>query len=133
VAVRGPRRLRVLDGAWAICRLAADAPVPGWAAGTALLTAVVRTPRELSIVVPSGRVPDGIVAERDFRVLEVEGPIPFDVTGVMASIAGPLAAAGISLFPLATYDTDYVLVRDRDLAGAVAALAEGGWTVGSRQ
>jgi hypothetical protein len=129
VGTSEPRRLRVLPGTWAVCRFDADAAVPDWTSGTALLTAIVRTARELSIVAPTGAVPVDVMAERDFRVLEVEGPIPFDVTGIMASIAGPLAAAGVSLFPLATFDTDYVLVRDADLSRALQALAGDGWGV----
>jgi uncharacterized protein len=112
-----------------VCRLDPGAPVPAWASVPSALTAIVRTADELSIVVPEALIPLDAVAERGFRVLEVEGPIPFDVTGVMAAIAGPLAEAGVSLFPLATYDTDHVLVKDADLGQALAALEAAGWEV----
>ena len=49
----------------------------------------------------------------------VPGPIPFEQTGVLARIATPLAAAGIPIFAIATYDTDYVLVRETDLERAL--------------
>jgi uncharacterized protein len=41
---------------------------------------------------------------------------------VIAALAGPLADAGISVFPLGTYDTDYLLVRQVDLERATATL-----------
>ncbi len=133
-------RLRVWAGEWAICRLASAAAVPDWAdppsraAATAReraewLVVVARTGAELSIVAPASVVPPGVQSESGFRVIEVVGPVPFSVTGLIASIAGPLAAAGISLFPVATYDTDYVLVKDPALSRAVAALSAAGFEV----
>ena len=77
-------------------------------------------------------VPQDVVAERGFRMLMVEGPLDFSLTGVMASIAGALAGAGISMFALSTYDTDYVLVRDDRLADAIEALQAAGWELSSR-
>ena len=121
--------MTLLPGRWAVCRLAADEAVPAWASAPASVVAIVRTSTELSIVAPEACVPDGVLAERGFRVLEVAGPIPFETTGVIASIAGPLAAAGVSLFPLGTYDTDYVLVKDTDLDRAVDALTAADWTI----
>jgi hypothetical protein len=132
--------LRVWAGEWAICRLAPDAAVPAWAdppsrfVATAReraewLVVVARTGAELSIVAPASVVPTGAQSESGFRVIEVVGPVPFLVTGLMASIAGPLAAVGISLFPVATYDTDYVLVQDSALSRAVAALSAAGFEV----
>lgn len=68
--------------------------------------------------------PDG-----DWRALEVEGPIAFTVTGVMASLAGPLAEAGVSLFAVSTYDTDVLLVHATQFEAAVAALRAAGHTI----
>lgn len=121
--------LAVWAGRWAVCRLAPDAPVPAWAVAPSALTAVTRTAAELSVVTPEDRVPREVRAERGFRVIEVVGPVPFQVTGLMAAIAGPLAEAGISLFPLATYDTDYVLVQEASLARAVDALTAAGFEI----
>ena len=47
----------------------------------------------------------------------------------MASIAEPLADAGVAIFPLATYDTDYVLVKDAQLETATQALVSYGHNV----
>ncbi len=121
--------LRVWPGRWAVCRLAPDDAVPAWATPPAPLSVVARSKTELSIVVPEAQVPDQVTSERGFRVIEVVGPVPFAVTGLIASLSQPLAAAGISLFPVATYDTDYVLVKEPMLAAAVDVLRAAGFRV----
>jgi hypothetical protein len=93
------------------------------------LHAVVRTPRELTVVCDAARVPADVSAERGWRAPEVEGPLDLDLTGVLAAIAGPLARAGVAIFAVSTFDTDYVLVRAERLDVAVAALREAGHTV----
>jgi hypothetical protein len=70
-----------------------------------------------------------VQVERGWRLLRVRGPIPFDVTGVAAAFTAPLAEAGISLFPIATWDTDYLLVKASLLDAAVATLRRAGHTV----
>ena len=63
-----------------------------------------------------------ITCERGWRALEVEGPLEFGVTGVLASVAVPLAESGVGILAIATYETDYVLVKDEQLDLAAAAL-----------
>jgi hypothetical protein len=121
--------LTVWPGQWAVCRLSPETPVPSWAGPAARLVAVVRTEGELSIVAPVDRVPDDVVAERDFRVIEVIGPVPFVVVGLMAAITRALADAELSVFAVSTYDTDYVLVREAALDAAVAALQAAGFII----
>jgi len=119
--------LTVLPGTLAICRLPASDRIPSWALELHEgFVSITRTPDELSIVCPQEAVPPDTTVEEGFRALMVPGPIPFEVTGVLAKIATPLAAAGIPIFAIATYDTDYVLVRETDLERALLA-------VGSRQ
>ena len=118
--------LDVLPEPFAVVRLAADAAVPEWARGAGALVSVTRTADELSIVCPETAVPAGLPAQRGFRGLRVRGPLDFSAVGILASLAGPLAAAGVSLFALSTYDTDYLLVRAADLERALAALAGAG-------
>jgi hypothetical protein len=114
------------DGRYAIVRLPADAAVPTWAHGA--LVSITRTHRELSIVCNEGNVPD-VVADRGWRCLELAGPLPLDQTGVAAAFTRVLADAGIALFVISTYDTDYVLVRDTKLKQASEALRAAGYTI----
>ncbi|MEA2380663.1 MAG: uncharacterized protein QOH72_634 [Solirubrobacteraceae bacterium] len=77
----------------------------------------------------AARVPDGARAESGWRALGVDGPLDFALTGVLAAVAVPLAEAGVSIFAVSTYDTDYVLVRADRLPDAVAALRGAGHSV----
>jgi hypothetical protein len=127
----GPRRiaLTVLAAPLALCRLAAAEPIPAWASNTRAFLTISRTPAELSIVADESAVPSSVNAVRDYRALRVEGPLPLDLVGIFAVIATPLAQAGVPIFPIATYDTDYVLVAQAMLAKAVAALEAAGHRV----
>jgi hypothetical protein len=121
--------LHVLEETLAIARLNGDAAVPAWVAGRDFL-AVVRTQRELSIVCRDDAVPaTHTEVERGFRALAVSGTLDFALTGIVASLAAPLAAAGISIFGISTYDTDHILVRNERLDDAKAVLAAAGHTV----
>ena len=108
----------------AVCRLRPDDPAPPWATGS--FVSVTRTPDELSVVCPAAEVPDSIRAERNWRAWRVAGTLDFAMVGVLASMAAPLAAAGVSIFVISTFDTDYLLVRHGMVAAAVKALRTAG-------
>jgi hypothetical protein len=115
---------------FALCRLGPEHPVPPWAA-TGRFTSVTRTSDELSLVCPATNVPPDIQAARDWRCLKVEGPLDLSLTGIMATLSGQLAAAGIAIFPIATYDTDYIFLREADAWRAVESLRAAGHIVHS--
>lgn len=121
-------RLRLLPGELAVARLEPGAALPGWAlAGP--LQAVTRTPRECSLVCAWSGVPAHVRREGPFRALEVEGPLDFALTGILSALLAPLAEAGLSVFALSTFDTDYVLVRAERLEEATRALAAAGHAI----
>jgi hypothetical protein len=117
--------LRLLPDRFAVCRLAADSAVPAWEAG-GVLSSITRTPDELSVVCAEGLAPEGTRCDGGWRIFQVAGPLDFSLTGVLAAIAGPLADAGVSVFALSTFDTDYVMVKEENLAKAVEALRAAG-------
>lgn len=119
--------LDLLPGDWAVCRLPADAVVPAWATGP--FASVTRTPDELSVVCPAAGVPADAAASRGWRLLRLRGPLPLDAVGVLLAVLAPLAAAGVSVLPVGTHDTDYVLVPGGRLDAALAALAGAGHRV----
>jgi hypothetical protein len=121
--------LVVLDPILAICRLAPDAELPEWAMRPGPFLTVSRTSEELSIVVRQAEVPADLKCERDYRALRVRGPLPLNLVGILASMAGPLAEAGLSIFAISTYDTDYLLVKGAALDSAVAVLKRAGHDV----
>lgn len=120
--------LTLLRDAFALSRLGSGDPIPPWAT-SGRFTSVTRTPDELSILCPATSVPPDVASVRDWRCLRVEGPLDLALTGIMATLAGQLAAADIAIFPIATYDTDYIFVREADARRAVDALTEAGHTV----
>jgi hypothetical protein len=120
--------LQLLAAHLAICRLAPSAAVPQWATGGGFLS-ITRTEEELSLVCAESAVPHDAKCERGWRAFKVEGPLDFALTGVLASIAAPLAAARVSIFAVSTFDTDYVLVKEDALDEAVRALTAAGHTV----
>jgi hypothetical protein len=121
-------KLEILEGLYAVVRLDADAAPPAWAAGGPFAS-ITRTEAELSVVCPEEAVPPEARAERGWRCLRVAGPLGFGMTGILASLAGPLASSGVSIFVVSTYDTDYLLLQDRDLDRGAAALSRAGHTV----
>ena len=120
--------LTVLDESLAVCRLDAGAEIPSWATGTSFFS-VTRTEDEISIVCPEENVPEGVSQEQGWRALKLEGPFELSMVGILASVVEPLAGAGVSIFAVSTFDTDYVLVREGNLDLAVDALREHGHEV----
>ena len=94
------------------------------------LVSITTTTGGVSVVCPSSVAPPAEDARPGWRLLTVRGPLEFDLTGVMAALAGELAAAGVTLLAVSTYDTDHVLVQAVELDRAVKALREAGHDVG---
>ena len=115
-----PLTFTLLPDRYAIARLGAADAVPTWPRGD--FVSVTRTPDELSIVCREDAVPGTVRADRGWRCLALEGPFALDATGVAAEFTRVFAAAGVSVFVIATFDTDYVLVPDRAIERAVSAL-----------
>ena len=120
--------LDLVPGSYAICRWDPGDSLPPWVMQGEFFS-VTRTAAELSAVCDVGVVPSGVKAEGPWLMLAVRGPLDFNITGVLAALAAPLARAGISIFAVSTYDTDYLLVRDRELDRAVRALREAGHNI----
>lgn len=124
------RTLSVLSESFAVCQLSPDAEIPSWAMPRkASFFAVTQTREELSIICPQQGITEenGVLVDKDWRCLKLEGPFELDEPGVMASIVKPLADAGISVFAEATYDTDYLLVNKLDTA--ISVLTQLGHTI----
>jgi hypothetical protein len=123
--------LLLLHDAYTVCRLPPDSQLPEWARAPGDdFISITRTTEELSIICPTRRVPSDVGSRSDgWRCLKVQGPLDFSLIGVLHSITTPLAHAKLSLLAVATFDTDYVLIRSADLTSARRALAEAGHRV----
>jgi len=81
---------------------------------------------EVSITCLAACVPRDVHCERDWRCLMLQGPFAFELTGILLKVLQPLATAGIGIFAVSTFDTDYVLVKEHAFEAAKHALAESG-------
>jgi hypothetical protein len=102
--------------------------VPRWAVEGEWWS-ITRTTDELSVVAPMTSIPASVPMTGPWRAFQVEGPLEHDLVGVLAGLAAPLAAGGISIFALSTFDTDYLLVSDERLEDATSALRLAGHLV----
>lgn len=122
----------VRGGDYSVLRLpAGTVPEPSlFSVGGVTVVSVISAPDGVTVVCPTRVAPATDTREDGWRLLSVRGPLEFALTGVMAALAGELAAAGVSLFAVSTYDTDHVLVQGDDLERAIRALREAGHEVG---
>ena len=123
-----PLSLTVLDPTLTVVRLPASEGLPWWAAGSGFLS-LTRTGEETSVVCESRLVPENVRGERGFRAVRVDGTLSYQETGVLVSLATPLATAGVPIFVLSTFDTDFILVPGPQLYAAVGALRKAGHSV----
>lgn len=120
--------LSVMEEGYSVCRLSPDAAVPEWSQEGSFYS-ISKTKEELSLVCQTDLVPDTIRSEAGWRIIKVEGPLDFALVGILANLSGALAERGISIFAISTFDTDYLLVKEKDLGQAVIALRDAGHAV----
>ena len=117
--------LKILPDRMAICRFKPTAPLPDWI-GEPGFYSITRTEAELTIVCPETRLAPGATRETGWRCFKVLGPLDFSEIGIIFSLTRPLAESGVSVFVISTFDTDYFMVKEKDLATTIDALtAEG--------
>jgi hypothetical protein len=118
----------LLPETFAIVRMPPANAMPRWAEGGPFVS-MTRTESELSIVCRETSVPAGTHADRGWQCLRVEGPIPLNTVGIAAEFTSVLAKANVSVFPIATYETDYVLVKGDRIEAAIDALRAAGHSI----
>ena len=120
--------LRLLEGEYAICRLPPETRTVPWLPRRGLRS-VTATDSECSVVCLASAIPPGVEATRGWRCIRVETVHDTATVGVLASLAEPLARSGISIFGIASYDTDHILVGDGDLPSALSVLRAAGHAI----
>jgi uncharacterized protein len=116
--------LTVLPEKLGICHLGKHAPIPDWAQHNCEFYSLTKTCNELSVVCPQDHIPENVMAEIDWRAFRLEGPLDMYSVGVIAKLSVPLAKAGISIFNISTYETDYILIEEKNLEKAKKVLAD---------
>lgn len=125
-------KLKVLPIQLAISQIDPKDVIPSWATAGAFWS-LTKTEDELSVVCETSSVPFGINSNSGWRALMVQGPLDFSLVGVMAEISNALAAAGVSIFVISTFDTDIILVKDQDLAKSMSALKCAGHSIAAEE
>ncbi len=117
--------LAMLEGAYALARLAPSDAIPAWADGAGF-SSISRSDQELSIVCRDERVPAEARADRGWVCWRFVGPFAFDETGIVLAVIRPLSEAGIGIFVVSTFDGDHLLIKRVDLAAARSVLQAAG-------
>ena len=118
----------VLPDNLAVCRLESSAIIPQWAYQGSFIS-ITTTQEELSIVCQAENVPVEIVCVKNWRALKIVAELDFALVGILAAISTTLAQAGISIFAISTYNTDYILVQEKHLDLALQTLLKAGCKV----
>jgi len=113
--------MKLLKERYGVCRLDKTELIPEWSKNSDFF-AITRTADELSVVCSQDNIPNDIKCEKDWRILKIQGPLDFSLIGILASISTILAQKGISIFAISTYDTDYILVKNKDIDNAIESL-----------
>ena len=120
--------MKLLKEKYGVCRLDKTELIPEWVKESDFFS-ITKTLDELSIVCSQNNIPIGVKCEKNWRILKVAGPLDFSLVGILSSITNVLAQQGISIFAISTYDTDYILVKDKDVDNAVGSLCIAGYEV----
>ena len=108
-----------------ICHLDKRNQVPSWAQEGAVFSSVTRTKDELSIVYPQNKIPGGVLVEKDWRAFKLESVVDaLKSVGIISSLAKPLAEAKISIFNISTFQTNYIMVEEKNLEKAMKVLSK---------
>jgi hypothetical protein len=114
--------LSLLPEKFGICHFDKKSEIPSWAKDANFFS-ITKTPDELSILCPQDKIPGGVIVEKNWRALKVEGPLGFSLTGIVSSLSKPLAEAKISILYISTYETDYIFVKEENLERAIKILS----------
>ena len=115
--------MKLLKEKYGVCRLNKNELIPEWTQHSDFFS-VTKTCDELSIVCSEDAIPNDIKSEKDWRILKIQGPLDFSLIGILASISTILAQKGISIFAVSTYDTDYILIKNKAIDSAIEALTK---------
>lgn len=112
----------------AIVRLGPGSEVPRWAESSSLFS-VTATATETSVVCATRSVPAKTPSIKPLTAFMVEGPLDPAMTGVLSALLAPLADAEIPVFPMSTFDTDWILVPQAEAERAAEEWRRRGHTV----
>ena len=91
---------------------------------------VTKTKDEISVVTSqTDSNPVNCLSNRDWRIIKIEGPLDFSLVGIIADLSAILKKKDISIFTISTFDTDYILVKQKNLSDGIKTLIENGYII----
>jgi len=118
-------KIQLLDEKFAISKMPQFAELPSvFAKGE--MCFVMRTDEDLTIICPEFMAPDNGQQEIGYRCIRTSGQIPLNTPGVVISLVKPLTDAGISIFAVSTFTSDYIFLMEEHLVKATHALQHAG-------
>jgi len=116
--------ISILPEKFGICHFDKKTPIPEWAL-EGNFSSITKTDQEISIVYPQGKIPGGVLFEENWIAFRLESVVDgVYAVGIIASLSAPLAKTGISIFNISTYETNYLLVEEKNLAKAKIILSK---------
>jgi uncharacterized protein len=121
--------LTVFEKKYSIYKFKQGSVLPEWVYSTEFCS-VTRTKEEISVVTAqTDHLSDWVAFSKDWRIFKIEGPLDFSLIGVIADISVILKEAKISVFIISSYDTDYILVKEKDLNTSITSLQNKGYNI----
>jgi hypothetical protein len=121
--------LKVLQKKYSILKFQADSVLPVWIYSSDFYS-ITKTQEELSIVtVQSDSFEENTTCSKGWRILKIMGPLDFSLIGVIADISNILKDARVPIFTISTYNTDYILVKQKDLDVSIKALRDKNYNI----
>jgi len=118
--------LIVLPHRYSIYKFKDELTLPDWVYSSDFYS-ITKTKDELSVVaIQIDSISKDIIYNRNWRILKIAGPLDFSLVGIIAEISATLKNINIPIFSISTFETDYILVKQKDLNLAVIALREKG-------
>jgi len=123
----------LLPNRYAICKFKVELPLPEWVYSSGFYS-ITRTKDELSVVtVQTDSIPEETICNNGWRILKVAGPLDLSLVGIISEISGILRSKDIPIFVISTFDTDFILVKQKDLDCAISALHEKGHSLAAEE
>ncbi len=117
-------KLKILEDTYQVIRLKPKEEIPFEKLEKEEFYSITRTEEELSIVAKSTVNIESEVIEKNWKMIKIDGILDFSLIGILAKISTILANAGISIFALSTYNTDYLLLKEEKIKEARKVLEE---------
>jgi hypothetical protein len=121
-------KLKLYEALYQVVKLSPDSDIPASALQGDFYS-VTRTDEELSVVCRQRINIPCESRESGWRIIKIIGVLDFSLIGILSRISTVLADNNVSIFAVSTFNTDYILIKNKDADTAVMALKEAGYEV----